>query len=229
MRLRIVVFGALGTVITLLAAAVVFAPDFVQRVEPLAGFAATLGDVDQRLLLVLASAVMGLFVSAATWRATRSARTERDAFDEATDGPPESTTTARQRLTATGLEGQFDAAIDGDDDAAERVRDRLREVAVRGYARSTGCEVAEARTAVRDGDWTDDRTAAATLADANGPTPSFGSRLRLWLDAESERERRFRRTVRATTRLAGRPSPPASSPESSPAGASSAERGRGGR
>lgn len=202
MRLRIAVFGALGTLITVLAAAAVFAPDFVQRVEPLAGFAATLGEVDRRQLLLLASALVGLFVSAASWRATRSARAEHDAFDEATAAPPEAVTTARQRLTAAGLEDEFAAAIDGDDDAAEKVRNRLRETAAGAYARSTGCEVTEARTAVRNGTWTDDRAAAATLADEDGPVHTLASRLRLWLDPESERERRFHRTVQEITDLA---------------------------
>lgn len=222
MRPRVVVFGALGTLITLLAAAAVFAPGVVESVGPLADLAATLDEVDRRQLLLLASAIVGLFVSAASWRAARSARAERDAFDEVTAGPPEGVTAARQRLTAADLERKFDAAIGGDDEATEQVRDRLRETAARACARSADCEIAEARTAVRNGTWTDDRTAAAVLADEDGPVHSLGSRLRLWLDPESERERRFDGTVRATTNLAGRSSPLARSADSSPSDASSA-------
>lgn len=202
MRARIAVFGALGTLVTVLAAVAVFAPGVVERVGPLAGLAAVLDEVDRRQLLLLASVAVGLFVSAVSWRATRSARGERDAFDDATAGPPEDVTTARQRQTATGLQGEFDAAVRGDEDAADLVRDRLRETAARAYVRATDCDRDAARSAVREGDWTDDPIAAAALAGDDGPTYPLGSRLRLWLDPESERERRFDRTVRATAELA---------------------------
>jgi len=202
MRPRVLLFGMLGTLATVLAAIAVFAPGVVEAAGPLAGLASALEEVDRRQLLLLASAVVGLFVSAVSWRATASARGEADAFDAATAGPPESVTSARQRLTANDLEGEFDDAVGGSDNAARAVRDRLRETAMRAYAHANGCERAAARTAVRNGEWTDDRTAAATVAD-DGPTHSLWSRLRLWLDPESERERRFDRTVRATARLAG--------------------------
>lgn len=203
MRVRVVVFGLLGTLVTLLAAAAVFLPRFVQGVGPLAGFAETLAGIDRRQLLLLASGAVGLFVSVATWRATRSARGDRDAFDEATAGPPESVTTASQRLTAAGLDREFDEAIRGNDESSGRIRDRLRETATRTYARANGCETDAARDAVRNGEWTDDRVAAATLADEDGPTYSIASRLRLWLDRETERERRFHRTVQAIRDLDG--------------------------
>lgn len=203
MGLRVVAFGALGTLATVLAAAVVFAPGFVATVRPLAGAADALAGVDRRQLLLVASLLVGAFLTVTGWRATGSTRSEDDTFDEATAGPPEDVTAARQRLTAAELNGTFGAAIDGDADAVERARDRLRETATRAYARSTGCEMDAARTAVRNGNWTDDPTAAAALADGDGPTHSLRSRLRLWLDPESERERRFRRAVRATTRLGG--------------------------
>jgi len=73
---------------------------------------------------------------------------------------------------------------------------------MRAYAHANGCERAAARTAVRTASGPTTELAAATLAD-DGPTHSLWSRLRLWLDPESERERRFDRTVRATARLAG--------------------------
>lgn len=203
MRPRVLVFGALGTLATILAAVAVFAPGVVETAGPLAGLASALGEVDRRQLLLLASAVVGLFVSAVSWRASASAGGEADAFDAATAGPPESVTSARQRLTAAGIERDIDAAVRGDDGATRQVRDRLRETVTRAYARSAGCSVAEARTAVRNGEWTANRTAAATLADDDGPTHSLWSRLRLWLDPESERQRRFDGTVRAAARLAG--------------------------
>jgi len=203
MRPRILLFGALGTLVTVLAAVAVFASGVVEAIGPLAGLASALGEVDRRHLLLAASAVVGLFVSAVSWRATAAGGGEADAFDAATAGPPESVTSARQHLTAAGIERDIDAAVRGNDGATRHVRDRLRETVTRAYARATGCSVAEARTAVRTGEWTDDRTAAATLADDDGPTHSLWSRLRLWLDPEGERQRRFDGTVRAAGRLAG--------------------------
>lgn len=203
MRPRVAAFGALGTVATLLAAAVAFAPDVVAGTGPLASLADALAAVNARHLLLAASGVVGLFLSVAGWRAARTARGDGDGFDEATATPPEAVTTARQRRTATDLDGAFDDAVDGDTEARERVRERLRGTAARAYAHATGCQLDAARAAVRDGTWTDDRTAAAALADADGPTHSVGARLRLWLDPERERERRFTRTVAATAALGG--------------------------
>ncbi|SFR89072.1 hypothetical protein SAMN05216559_0573 [Halomicrobium zhouii] len=203
MRPRVLLFGALGTLATVLAAVAVFASGVVEAIGPLAGLASALGEVDRRQLLLLASAVVGLFVSVVSWRATASASGEADAFDAATAGPPESVTSGRQRLTAAGIERDIDAAVRGNDGANRHVHDRLGETVARAYARSVGCSVAEARTAVRTGEWTDDRTAAATLADDDGPTHSLWSRLRLWLDPEGERQRRFESAVRAAARLVG--------------------------
>ncbi len=206
MRTRVVAFGALGTLVTLVAAAIVFAPEVVAGVEPVTGVADALDEVDTRQLLLVASGVVGAALSVAGWRASQSARASEDEFEAATAEPPESVTAARHRLTAANLDDEFDAAIAGDEAAIGRVRDRLSETAIRAYAHANECERATARTAVDRGTWTDDRTAAASLAGDDGPTYSLTSRLRLWLDPESERDRRFDRTVRATVELAGRSS-----------------------
>lgn len=202
MRLRVAVFGVLGTVATVLAAIILFAPDLV-GLETVTGIAGGLGDVNTRHLLLVTGVLVGLFLSLVGWNATRTALAERDAFDEATDGPPESVTTVRQDLTAAHLDGVFDAAIAGDDEATDSVRERLRETATRAYARANGTSLSDARGAVHDGTWTDDRTAAAALAQGDSQTHSVPSRLRLWLDPESERKRRFERAVEATTKLDG--------------------------
>jgi len=71
MRPRVLLFGGmLGTLATVLAAIAVFAPGVVEAAGPLAGLASALEEVDRRQLLLLASAVVGLFVSAVSWRAT---------------------------------------------------------------------------------------------------------------------------------------------------------------
>lgn len=203
MRLRVAVFGAVGTAATLLAAAIVFTPGLAESTQPLAGVADALADVDERQLLLVASLLVGVFVAVIGWNVTQQTRRDSDVFDEATAGPPEAVTTARQRQTAADLDETFDAAIAGDSNAIEAVRDRLRETAASAYARSAECEMEAARTAVRQGEWTDDPTAAAVLSTSEGPTHSLWSRLRLWLDPESERERRFTSATQAITTLAG--------------------------
>jgi len=86
--------------------------------------------------------------------------------------------------------------VGGDERAGEAVDERLRGLVVARLTRE-GYDRAAADRAVATGGWTDDRTAAAFLAGEGGPVPTLGSRLRLWLDPESERERRIRRTVAA--------------------------------
>lgn len=204
MRPRVVGLGALGTLVTVLAAALLLVPDLA-RDGPLAGAAAALGGVDERRLLLAASLLLGAVVTALTWRATRTAPPDRDAdaFDETVAAPPEAVTTDRQRLTAAGLDAEIDAAVAGDEGAADAVEERLRDLAATAYARSAGVGPDAARAAVADGTWTDDATAAATLAGPEGPNHSVPERLRLWLDPESERERRYRRVVAAAADLAG--------------------------
>jgi len=204
MRPRVAVFGALGTVTTVVAAVVVFAPDAVAGVAPVASVADGLAEVNRRHLLLAASTFVGLFLSVVGWSASRTTRGRRDAFDDATAAPPEAVTSARQRRTAADLDDVFDAAVDGDRDAIDRTRERLRETAARAYVRASGCALDEARAAVRGGTWTEDETARATLADADGPTFTVRARLRLWLDPEAERERRYTRTVAAIAALGGR-------------------------
>lgn len=204
MRLRVVVFGLLGSLTTLLAAAVLLAPAPLLSIGPVGAVVTAAESANVRQLLVLGSLLVGLYLTVAARSATRPLRDGDggDAFDAATADPPEAVTAARQRRTAEALATRLDAAVAGDEAAGEAVRARLRETVTAAYARSTGCSTEVARRAVDRGEWTDDRTAAAVLAGEDGPTHSLWSRLRLWLDPESERRRRLTHAVRAAGDLA---------------------------
>lgn len=201
MRLRVLVFGLLGSVATVVAAALLFAPDLLLSVPPVEALVAAAEGVDTRRLLLGGSLLVGLYLTIAARSATRSVREgeDGDTFDAATTVPPEAVTTARQRRTAEDLDDAIEQAITGDDDAFAAVRDRLRETVTVTYARTTDTPTDAARAAVARGDWTDDRTAAAVLAGDDGPTHSLWSRLSLWLDPETERRRRLRHVVDAAS------------------------------
>jgi len=203
MRLRVAVFGLLGSVATAVAGALLFAPDLLLSFPPVEGVVSTAETVNTRRLLLGGSLLVGLYLTVAARSATRSVREgeDGDAFDDATTVPPEAVTTARQRRTAEDLDDAFERAVTGDDEALATVRDRLRETVAVAYARTTDCPTDTAREVVARGDWTDDRRAAALLADETGPTHSLWSRLSLWIDPETERRRRLRHTVDAARGL----------------------------
>jgi len=118
-------------------------------------------------------------------------------FDQAT--PP----TAESVPTGVPLGAQIDHVMDqglhpyehvvGTPRAA--VRDRLRQTAIETVRRVDGCSAAAARAAVSAGEWTDDRTAAAFLAD-EGPGP-LKQRLRDALPRGSQFQHRTDRAVAA--------------------------------
>ncbi|WP_225335565.1 DUF7269 family protein [Halomicrobium urmianum] len=203
MRTRVALFGTLGAVTTLAAAVLLFAPDLALGLPAVEALARSFSGDNRRTALLLGSVLVGLYLTWASRTAARTDPTDRDpdAFDEAVAAPPEDATARRGRAVAGDLDELVDAAADGDRGAVVAVRQRLREVAATAHARATGAERDEARTAVRDGRWTDDRTAAAFLADGDPDHPVW-SRLLLWLDPGRERRRRIERTVAATERLA---------------------------
>lgn len=204
MGLRLRVFGAVGTLATLLAAGLLLVPDLLLAFGPVTAMVAAAGKLDPKKLLLAGSLLVGLYLSIAARSATETTTggAEPDAFDAATADPPEAVTTHRQRRTAEGLADRIDDAVDGDETARDAVVARLRETATAAYARAADVGPEAAREAVERGTWTEDRTAAAFLSDSESPSHSVWSRLRLWLDAETERERRLRRTISVTNDLA---------------------------
>jgi len=223
-RLR-TVLGTAGIALTLLGVLAVTNPDLVGGTEPLATLVTTLSDAGLSRLLLGACVMVGLVLVRLAWRSSggataggadgRSSGNEAGnatdpgtAFDRLLDAPPEAVTVETATPTAAALDARVDRAVAGDEAALASVRDRLASVATDRLVRYRGDAPAAAQEAVAAGTWTDDRVAAAFLSGSRGPIYSFGSRLRLWLDPETERRRRLDRTVGAVDAIDGRTAPP---------------------
>jgi hypothetical protein len=123
------------------------------------------------------------------------------AYDSAVESPPEYAQQSHGRRSAATVQAEVTDANAGDSEAMEAVVNRLREIAITTCAVSTGMSTDDATRSVTAGTWTDDRTAAAMLS--GDESHSIFARLRLWLDPNSERERRIERTIEAIQRLGG--------------------------
>jgi len=196
MRLRTVVFGTMGLLATAVAASLIFAPTAAGE-----SLVAVFGSVAPTTALLAGSLVVGLCSVFAGWLGGLLGGGSPTGFDVAVDSPPEDVTATEGRLFAADIDAAIDDAVAGDDAAMDTVTERLAAAATTAYAIGTGVSQADARRAVRTGTWTDDAVAAALLS----PTEpqSLLARLRLWLDPESERRRRIRRTVDAIEQVSG--------------------------
>jgi len=131
------------------------------------------------------------------------AATPESATDEDTTFPPVEARTGDDASTVGGgfdrnLAASLSAAAEGLD--GDEVRPDLRALAADAVAAAQGCTRREARKRVAAGEWTDDRVAAAYLADGEGP-PTLGRRLRSRLRPRKTKRRRVERTVRAIEAL----------------------------
>ncbi|WP_336034924.1 DUF7269 family protein [Halobacterium yunchengense] len=119
---------------------------------------------------------------------------------------------AAATVRASGLEGRFepprpgaevdDQLADADRDALEaQLRERLRSVAVQVLAESEGWTEAEADRRLREGTWTEDRTAAALFSD-EVPPPAQDVVVSM-TGLESTRERALRHALGELQRRAG--------------------------
>lgn len=200
MRWRLAIFGGAGVLATLLAAMLVYTPDLLRGLGPVGAAARALSAADPALVMVLATALLGLYAAVAARsggeRGQAPGSTADRRYEAAASAPPESVTADRRVLAAAHLDADIQTAIE-DGDGLGAVRDVLATTAASAYAERENCGRERARDAVERGVWTDDRLAAAVLAGPAGPGPSLLSRLRLWLAPDSERERRVRRTVEA--------------------------------
>ncbi|EMA28993.1 DUF7269 family protein [Haloarcula japonica] len=192
MRLRTVVFGTVGLLATAVAASLVFAPTAAGE-----SLVAVFGNVAPTTALLAGSLTVGLYAVLAGWLGGGSST----AFDVAVDSPPEDVTATERRIFAADIDTAIDDAVAGDDAAMDTVTERLTAAATTAYAIGAGVSQASAHQAVRAGTWTDDAVAAALLAPDE--PQSLLARLRLWLDPESERRRRIRRTVDAIEQVSG--------------------------
>jgi len=196
MRVRVVVAGTVGALATAVAALVVVAPDLLS-VESLV---AALARLNLPVVLAAGSFLLGGAALLFGW-ATGDDGESVTAYDDRVARRPEAATADEARLVGADVQATVDAAVAGDETAMERLTDRLRETAVAAWGIETGADRSTARRAVTTGRWTDDPLAEATL----GPDTAYplASRVRLWLDPESERERRLRRTITAVEAVGG--------------------------
>jgi len=196
MRLRTVVFGTVGLLATAVAVALVFAPMVAGE-----SLVALLAAVAPTTALLAGSLVVGVCAVLAGWLGGLRGGGSTTAFDVVVESPPEAVTATEGRLFAADIDAAIDDAVAGDDSAMDTVTERLTTAATTAYAIGAGVSQTEASQAVRAGTWTDDAVAAALLS----PTKpqSLLARLRLWLDPESERRRRIRRTVDAIEQVSG--------------------------
>lgn len=186
MNARTVIFGTIGLLATVVAGLIVFdvaiAATVVKSVQA----------VDGTVVLVLCGIGLGLYGLVAAWVAGPE-DTTATSFDTAIDTPPESVAASDATLVGAATDASFDNAVDWDEAAMSTIVDRLRATAAETYALAADTDPQAAQQAITAGTWTDDDVATALLA-PDTPQPLL-ARLRLWLDAESERERRIRRTI----------------------------------
>ncbi|WP_158058979.1 DUF7269 family protein [Halorussus halophilus] len=202
MQTKVAVFGTAGVVLTLLAIVSSVVPGAGTLLDPLGAMLA--GEDPTRLLLLLGALTGGYAVWTA-WRRGSSPDDEDPAtarYEAAADEPPEAVGVTDHETPGDGFDRQVEAALAGDSRALQPVQQRLADTATRALTRSQNCSKETARRAVETGEWTDDELAAAFVAGDDGPDYSLWTRLRGWLDPETERRRRVERTVSAVQKTA---------------------------
>lgn len=207
MRPRLVIGGAIGTLLTLVAALALFAPDLATVIPFVSTLVEHARNFDAQGTLLAAGLVLALaavvVARTSVWQRVRGGQAT-DAFDEATARPPEDAIASERTVTGAALEDTVDRAVAGDETAIATVRARLATLAADVYARSTDSDPEGAASVIQAGDWTDDRVAAAFLAEGGAVKHTIWARLRLWLAPERERRRRVDRTLAAIrSRLEG--------------------------
>lgn len=208
MRPRTAIFGTLGVLAMLVGLGLLFVPDLLLGVGPVADAVTALGAVETTTVGLVA----GLLVLATLAITARSRPTKAQGsppsnvdsrFDQAATAPTEAATATRQTLTAEGIDQDIQQAIEAGGDQLRDVRSLLRETATSVYAEQRAVPESHASERITRGEWTDDPVAAEFLAGDGGPTPPLVRRLRLWLAPTQERKRRIQRTIAAIERVSG--------------------------
>ena len=203
-RLRVAVLGALGGLLTGMAVTLVFAPGLVLGTAPAVVAVRVVSGADPTAVSLLTTLFVAAVLVVVLWSPTAGdagAETET-AFERGLADAPEAVTDDRQRITAAGLDASLRRSTADGGSQFLTARQALARTAVGVYAEHERVDPATARAAVEGGEWTDDRTAAAFLAEGE-PTPTVLERVRLWLTPERERRRRVDRTIAAIRRLEG--------------------------
>lgn len=193
-RLKLLVFGLVGVAGTAVAGVLVFAPAALGEALP------ALRAVTEMVAPLWVGALVGVVGLVAAWHVGRGGR-DGTTFDGAVETPPESVNAEETPLAGARLDDRYASAVADEPGAMDAMVDRLRTTAVTTYALEAELSRERADRAVAAGEWTDDAVAAALLA-PDRPQPLL-ARLRRWLDPESERERRVKRTLDAIEALGG--------------------------
>lgn len=189
-RNRSSVVGLLGLLVTTISAAFVLLPTLLSD-SPAVVLVTAVTDRNGELVLLLLAAGVGLV---SLWVARVRLGDDDDEFERVAEMPPESVVADDDAVAGQQFDDLFaDASTASEWWHEEQVVSTLTTTAIDVVSLTTTRE--EARVAIRQGTWTDDRLAAAMLGGVEGPRPSLWSRLRKWLDPVAERERRLRRTV----------------------------------
>lgn len=186
------VVGVVGAVVTVAAAALVFAPEAVAAFAPVDALTTAISTQDPRVIIVAVAIFFGLL----SLTLSRSGRGDRSSAPtrRLVDRPPEAVDETVGTRPGGTITHQVGRAVDGDTTAADTVRETLRTSALRALTRDPAVDRDAAEETIRAGTWTDDSVAAAYLGE---PRPPLSARLREWLDPEAERRRRIERTVTA--------------------------------
>ncbi len=187
-RLRLGLFGLVGLAGTVVAGVLVFVPD------ALGGLLPTLRQVTEMVDPLWVGALVGVVGLLTAWHVGHGVL-RTTTFDSAVETPPESVTAEETPLSGAGLDERYESAVADAPGAMDALVDRLRATAVTTYALEAEISRERADRVVAAGEWTDDTVAAALLSPERAQP--LVARLRLWLDPESERERRVKRTVSA--------------------------------
>ncbi|QDX41437.1 hypothetical protein [Salarchaeum sp. JOR-1] len=205
MRLRTWLGGTVGLASLAAASLYTYRPRLVASVAPLANVQAALGGLEPTPVLAGVGAVLTLYAALRAWQPFSRDASPTDGsaaarFAAARERPPEFVYGDDRARTAAAMDATVTGAVDGSRDALTTTRNALRSTAVAVLDRADGVDDAEA--AVAAGAWTDDRVAAAFLAD-DASYPLL-SRLRSWVDPAAARERRIERTLAAIEERRGR-------------------------
>ncbi|MFB6122208.1 MAG: hypothetical protein ABEJ78_01945 [Haloferacaceae archaeon] len=122
-----------------------------------------------------------------------------DAFDRLRAQPPEVATADGSAVAGERFDESLAAATASPTSASE-VRETLRDVVVdveRSHLRVDGVDDEAVAAAVDAGEWTDDRIAAAFVADGDAVSYPLRQRLYAWMDPAGAFDGRVRRTVGA--------------------------------
>jgi hypothetical protein len=189
------VFGVLTIVLTSIALALTLVPSLVETVPSLVAVLETLARIEADTFGLLAGAALVALLSVLVVVSPSPTVDTTDRFTELRTHPPEAVTVTEATQLGAAFDARVNRAVRGQA-SMDPIRSRLVDLACDVHVARTGLDPAVARKAVRTGRWTTDRTAAAFLA-ADGPSHSLWSRLRLWLDPDTERRRRIDTTVAA--------------------------------